>query len=158
MELRDRTLTHVHEFYKQIKDDEIQRMFPFGSMDLGEHIAMYKNALKPDASSFGKVIYSNGSYIGDIWCYNIDEDNEQMALLSIVIFNKSCWSKGIGPWAITEFTDLLFQRYAIEEIGAFTYANNQRSRQALINSGFCEVESFVENGETSYYYSLMKTK
>lgn len=63
----------------------------------------YKKTQLPDADSFGKIILADGNYIGDIWCYSININEEPNAMLSYCIFEKSCWSQGIATKAVGIF-------------------------------------------------------
>ncbi len=112
---------------------------------------LYEESLKDGALSYGKVIYYGNEYIGDIWCYGIDEINEKMAMLSIVIFEKKLWRKGIAAQASRDFIKEVFSKYDVEKIGAFTYAFNDRSIGLLEKIGFIKAETFIENGIESIY-------
>ena len=125
--LKQRMKDHVVEFWEKTQDEEIQKLFPFSIESLEESIKLYKESLKDEALSYGKVIYYGNKYIGDIWCYGIDEINEKMAMLSIVIFEKELWGKGIATQATKDFIKEVFSKYKIDKIGAFTYAFNYRS-------------------------------
>jgi len=54
------------------------------------------------------MILVNGVYIGDIWYYCIDLDDEPNAILSYCIFEKACWNRGIATEAVKLF--LIFKR------------------------------------------------
>ncbi|WP_042678904.1 hypothetical protein [Anaerosalibacter massiliensis] len=84
--LKTRTKDHVMTFWKKTQDEEIKRLFPFSIESLEKALILFEESLKADALSYGKVIYFKGKYIGDIWCYGIDETNEKIAILSIVEF------------------------------------------------------------------------
>lgn len=149
--LGTRTKEHVRTFWEKTQDQEIQAMFPASIASLEEALTLFETSKRDDATSFGRIILDQNTYIGDIWCYGIDEKNEKMAMLSIVIFDKAYWGKGIASAMIPQFLDEIFERYHLETIGAFTYATNTRSIQALKKSGFHPVESFEENGVESVY-------
>ena len=152
--LDERTIDHVKDYWNKIQDEEIQKMFPFSIDSLDESIKLFEESLKEGASSYGKVIYYDDKYVGDIWCYCIDEKDEKMAMLSIVIFDKTVWGQGIGSQAVKIFTKEVFDKYNIDKIGAFTYAYNNRSIGMLQKSGFNKVENFVEDGVESVYLEL----
>ncbi len=154
--LQTRTRDHVKTFWKKTQDNEIQSMFPTSISSLEEALALFENSLQNNATSYGKVILVNDAYVGDIWCYGIDETDEKMAMLSIVLFDKSKWGQGIAATVIPQFLDDVFHRYQINSIGAFTYASNQRSLRALQKSGFLFVETFEEDGVTSNYLETKK--
>ncbi|WP_113671899.1 GNAT family N-acetyltransferase [Vallitalea guaymasensis] len=152
--LKSRTENHVKIYWDKTQDEEIQKLFPFSINSLEESLKLYQETLKEGASSYGKVIYCDEKYIGDIWCYCIDETNDKMAMLSIVIFEKDLWGKGIATKATKIFTQNVFNKYKLDKIGAFTYSSNYRSRSLLQRSGFSEIETFVEDGIESVYYEL----
>lgn len=155
IELRNRTQEHVITFWSNTQDEELKRLFPFSVDSLEESLVLFNESLKADAQSFGKVIYVNRKYIGDIWCYGIDEKEEKMAMLSIVIFDKDFWGKGIATKAATEFADEVFSKYEIEKLGAFVYLDNLGSIGLLKKAGFREMEEFVEDTETELSYQIM---
>jgi len=71
--LKPRTLENVKIFLGKSQDEEVEAMFPFNRNTLDEAVKMYEESLKPGARSLGKIIYFDDKYIGDIWCYGIDE-------------------------------------------------------------------------------------
>lgn len=154
--LKTRTLEHVKIFWEKTQDQEIERMFPFNKGTLNDAIKLYEESLKPDAKSFGKIIDVDNKYIGDVWCYGIDEDTEKQAFVSIIIFDKPYWGKGIGKDALEQFSKLVFERYTVSKLCAFTYKHNKRSIATLESLGFKKLEEFEENGITSCYYELLK--
>ncbi len=156
IELRERTREHVIEYWNKTQDDEIERMFPRNISSLDEALYLFEETQKVGASSFGKTIYINEIYIGDIWVFGIDEINEKMAMLSIVIFEKTYWGQGIGTVVISDFCKSCFERYKIEKLGAFVYSSNIRSIKVLEKSNFERIESFIEDGVASYYYELKR--
>ncbi len=143
-------------FWEKTQDEEIQKSFPFSIKSLNEGLKLYEESLKDVALSYGRVIYYGGKYIGDIWCYGIDEVNEKMGMLSIVIFEKELLGKGIAKQAIKDFIDEVFNKYELEKIGAFTYMSNNRSIGLLEKVGFTKVETFVEDGIESIYFELSR--
>lgn len=156
LSLQTRTRNHVKVFWEKTQDKEIQSMFPSSIASLEEALALFEHSLLKGANSYGKVIEVDDAYVGDIWCYGIDEADEKMAMLSIVLFDKSKWGQGIAATVIPQFLDEVFQRYQINSIGAFTYATNYRSLRALQKSGFHPIETFTENGIESIYLEHKK--
>jgi len=144
-------------FWKNTQDEEIKRLFPFSNDSLEQALALFEESLKEEALSYGKVIYFQGKYIGDIWCYGIDESNEKMAMLSIVIFEKELWGKGIAAEAAKVFIKEVFDKYYIYKIGAFTYSYNYGSIGLLKKLGFVEIETFIEDGNESIYFEVRHT-
>jgi len=156
VELFDRLEEHVVNFWIATKDEEIKKLFPFSNSTLNEALCLFEETKKIGSSSFGKVIYVDGNYIGDIWIYGIDEMLEKMAMISIVIFDKKYWNKGIGTSAIEKFKIICFDTYDIDKIGAFTYSSNIGSLRGLKKSGFKVINFFVEDGAESVYLECTK--
>lgn len=149
--LKKRMKDHVITFWEKTQDEEIQKLFPFSIESLEDALKLYEESLKDGALSYGKVIYYGNKYIGDIWCYGIDEINEKMAMLSIVIFEKELWGRGIASQVTKDFIKEVFSKYKIDKVGAFTYAFNDRSIILLEKAGFTKVETFIEDGIESIY-------
>lgn len=154
--LKTRTLDHIVVFWNKIQDEEIKRLFPISIESLEESLILFEESLKETASSYGKVIYFEGKYIGDIWCYGIDEYSEKMAMLSILIFEKELWGRGIATEVTKAFIEEVFGKFDIEKIGAFTYSNNCASIGLIEKIGFVEIERFVEDGIESRYFEIRK--
>ena len=154
--LKERMKEHVVFFLEKVQDEEIQKLFPISIESLEEALKLYEESLKDGALSYGKVIYYGGKYVGDIWCYSIDEVNEKMAMLSIVIFEKELWGKGIATIATKEFIEEVFSKYNLEKIGAFTYTSNNRSIDLLRKVGFVNIEPFIEDGIKSIYFEIRR--
>ncbi|MFD3157835.1 GNAT family N-acetyltransferase [Haloimpatiens sp. FM7330] len=152
--LKTRMKDHVKIFWERTQDEEIKKLFPFSTKSLEEALILFEESLTEDALSYGKVIYFEGRYVGDIWCYSIDESNEKMCMLSIVIFEKKLWGKGIGTEAAKAFVKEVFNKFDIEKIGAFTYSNNYGSIGLLEKVGFVKVDTFVEDGIESKYFEI----
>ena len=155
--LKERTRENVEIFWMKSQDEEIEKLFPSTRSTLSEAFKGYEESQKPEARSYGRVIYVDDRYIGDIWCYGIDEISEKQAFVSILIFDKSYWGKGIGRQALTQFCTIVFEKYGIPKLCAFTYSTNQRSIGALESVGFKRMEEFTEDGVLSYYYELKQS-
>lgn len=154
--LKTRIKDHVVIFFERTQDEEIKRLFPFSTKTLKEALILFKESLKENALSYGKVIYFEGRYVGDIWCYGIDENDEKISMLSIVIFEKELWGKGIATEAAKAFIKEMFDKFNIEKIGAFTYSNNYGSIELLEKVGFVKNDTFVEDGIESIYYVIIR--
>jgi ribosomal-protein-alanine N-acetyltransferase len=154
IQLHTRTVEHVRLFWEKTQDPDIQRLFPFSTTSLEEAFQFFEVSCSLDAASYGRIIIYNGQYVGDIWCYGIDETVEKMAMLSIVLFEKSIWGNGVGTLAGAMFLQEIFQNYRIEKVGAFTYSSNIASIGLLKRLGFQEIEEFIEDGIFSKYYVL----
>lgn len=156
MILKTRMKEHVKTFWDRTQDEELKSLFPFSIQFLEEALMLFEESLKEEASSYGKVIYFENRYVGDVWCYCIDEEDEKMAMLSIVIFEKELWGKGIGVEATKIFINEVFNKFNIDKIGAFTYAYNLGSIGLLKKVGFKEIETFTEDGVESKYFEIPK--
>jgi len=156
LSLAERTQKHVEIFWEQTQDPQIQEMFPSSTSSLSHAIELFEESQQDNATSFGQIILSDNIYIGDIWCYSIDEEDEHHAMLSIVIFDKTYWKRGVASSVIPLFMEDIFSRYRIDAIGAFTFASNLASRKALQKAGFIELESFMEDGQESIYLEYKK--
>lgn len=156
LSLATRTRKHVEIFWEQTQDPQIQKMFPSSTKSLLHAIKLFEESQHDKAKSFGRIILADNIYIGDIWCYCIDEDDEHHAMLSIVIFDKAYWKKGIASRLIPLFMKEVYSRYRINTVGAFTYASNLASQKALQKAGFQALDSFLEAGRESVYLEHKK--
>ncbi len=156
--LKARTKEHVVTFWERTQDEEIKRLFPFSTKSLEEALVLFEGSLKEEAVSYGKVIYFKDRYVGDIWCYDIDENEEKMSMLSIVIFEKEVWGKGIATEALEAFIKEVFNKFNIEKIGAFTYSQNYGSIGLLEKVGFEKIDTFVEDGIESKYFEIQNIR
>lgn len=154
--MKPRNLDNVKVFWEKSKDEELGRLFPFMNNSLEEAIKLYEESIQPEAKSFGQVIYADDEYIGDVWCYGIDDTEEKSAFISIVIFNKDFWGQGIGKYVLEEFSEITFNRYSVNKLCAFTYKSNVRSIAALENADFVKIEEFEEEGIASWYFEKLK--
>lgn len=155
--LTSRTADHVRQYWEKSQDPEIQEMLPSAADSLEASLKMFEESQQPGAKSFGQVILADGAYVGDIWCYGIDEEDEKMAMLSFCIFEKSVWHKGICTKAVELFLPLAFEKYQIEKMGAFTFSDNLASIGTLKKTGFQEREEFTEEGRLSKYFEKEKS-
>ncbi|MCI8543860.1 MAG: GNAT family N-acetyltransferase [Lachnospiraceae bacterium] len=155
--LTPRTAEHVKIYWKKIQDEEIRKHIPLESLSLEEALGQFEASVQPGANSFGMCIEADGDYVGDAWCYGIDEENEKMAMFSFLIFEKSLWGKGVGSEAARLFCTEALSRYKIRKLGAFTYAENIGSLKALQKAGFFEKERFLEEGRLSVYLERLKS-
>ena len=151
IELQKRTADHVRIYFEQTQDAQIDRMLPRSVETLEQALANFEQTLLPDASSYGRTIYADGRYVGDIWCYCIDPKETPNAMLSYCIFEKECWGKGIASRALSLFLDEIVEKYALSSVGAFTFADNIASIRVLEKNGFSVQESFVEDSRKSVY-------
>ena len=67
IELRERTAGHVRVYFEQTQDEQIERMLPRSVESLEQALANFEATLLPGAASFGRTIYADGRYVGDVW-------------------------------------------------------------------------------------------
>lgn len=154
IELRDRTEETVRVYFNMTRDEEIQSLCPQKAKTEDEAVADFYETLSDNAKSYGRTIYIDGEYIGDIWCYCIDRDENPNAMVSYCIFKKGYWGRGIGSIALEMFLKEVTEKLQLKSIGAFTYANNIGSIRVLERNGFVLSESFEEDGIESSFYLL----
>ena len=152
LELRERTEAHVRIYFGKTQDPDIRKVLPQAAATVEQALENYRKTLLPGAASFGRTIYADGEYVGDIWCYCIDPEERPNAMLSYCIFEKKCWGQGIGTAALRVFLAEIASRYPLKSVGAFTYSDNLPSIRVLLKNGFAEVEEFEESGILSKYF------
>ena len=150
--LGDRTAETVRAYFEKANQPEIKAVLPQKAQTVEEALADYAETLHPNANSYGRTIIANGNYIGDIWCYCIDINEEPNAMLSYCILEKAYWSQGIATATIAMFLKEVQARYALNTIGAFTFSDNLASIRVLEKNGFTELEEFSEDGRDSKYF------
>ena len=151
IELRERTEDHVRIYFEKTRDPDIQSVLPSSATSLDQALENFHRSTLPGASSYGRTIYADGAYIGDIWAYCIDPEETPQAMLSYCIFEKSCWHCGIMTKAVALFLADILPRFQLKSVGAFTYAANTASIRVLEKNGFVEKERFREDGIESLY-------
>ena len=104
------------------------------------------------ARSFGRTVYADGNYVGDIWLYCIHEEDGPDAMLSFCLFEKSLWGRGIMTEAARLFLMETQKRFRLKSAGAFTFMENRGSARVLEKNGFTLMERFEEDGRESGYY------
>ena len=152
VELRERTEKHVRIQYDKIREPEIWAMIPMTEKTLEQTLADYAQTLLPGASSFGLTVYAEEAYVGDVWCYCIDLEEEPNAMIGYCIFEKGLWGKGIATEAVKQFLDVAVPKYGLRSMGAFAYCSNGASLRVLEKCGFEKKEEFEEDGILSAYY------
>lgn len=153
IELKPRTKENVSIYFHQVQDDEIKKYLPQKAKSEAEAIADFEKTLLSGSTSYGKSIYADSIYIGDIWAYCIG-DEEPNAMLSFCIFNKSMWGKGVATKAAKLFISEIIEKYGLKTLGAFTFSNNFASIKVLLNNGFQEKETFEEDGIESKFFQI----
>ena len=150
--LGHRTAETVRIYFEKANQSEIKAVLPQKAQTVEEALADYRETLLPNASSYGRTIVANGNYIGDIWCYCIDVNEEPNAMLSYCIFEKAYWSQGIATEAVAMFLKEVQAKYALSTMGAFTFSDNFASIRVLEKNGFAELEELLEDGRESRYF------
>ena len=152
IELRERTESHVRIYFEKVQDEEIKEMLPQTAQSAEQVVAEFRKTLLPGAASFGRTIYADGKYVGDIWCYCIDLNDTPNAMLSYCVFEKELWGKGIATEALGQFVAEIVPKFGLKTLGAFAYCENKASQRVLEKNGFASVETFTEDGVASAYY------
>ena len=151
VELKERTESHVRTYFVRTRDPEIQARIPQTAEAVEQAVADFEKTLLPGATSFGRTIYVDGSYVGDIWCYCIDLQEEPNAMVSYCLFEKAFWNKGVCTEALRQFELETVPRFGLKSLGAFTYCDNISSIRVLEKNGFAKMEEFMEGGRLSVY-------
>ena len=149
--LEKRTADSVRTYFEKANRPEIKQVLPQKAKTVEEALGDYEETLLPNATSFGQTVYVNGKYIGDVWCYCMDREEEPNCMLSFCIFEPDYWSKGIATAAVNMFMKTICERYGVKAIGAFTFAQNKASIRVLEKNGFTVMEEFEEDGVWSKY-------
>ena len=152
--LCDRTEDTVAIYFEKAQQPEIKQMLPQKATSVVEALADFAKTQLPGATSYGRTIYADGHYIGDVWIYGIDMKDTPNAMLSYCIFEKEMWGKGAATQGVRLFLEEVRDRFGLQTVGAFTYAANAASIRVLEKNGFSLVESFSEEGILSQYYQL----
>lgn len=150
--LQERTADHVRIYFERTQDDQIDRMLPRSVNSLDQALENFAQTKLPDAKSYGKTIYADDRYIGDIWCYCIDPKETPNAMLSYCIFEKSCWGKGIASRALSLFLDEIVEKYCSSMCWLLSPLPTTLLPSACWRkTGFSVQESFVEDSRKSVY-------
>ena len=150
--LKERTAETVAIYFNKTQNDMIRKVLPQKSQTVEEALEDYKKALLPGSTSFGRTIWVDGRYIGDIWCYGMDHKQIPRAMLSYCLFETNCWNRGIATKAVQLFLEEIAELFGLNSIGAFTFTENIASCRVLEKNGFVMQEEFVENDIVSRYY------
>ncbi len=152
IELGRRTAETVAIYFDKANSEEIRRVLPQKAKTLEEALEDYEKTLLPDATSYGKTILADGHYVGDIWCYCMDLQEEPNAMISYCIFDAEKWNKGIASEALRLFMEEVTERFQLRTLGAFTYSSHTPSIRVLEKNHFNFIEEFEEDGIPSQYY------
>lgn len=154
--LKARTARTAAIYFNKTNTPLIRRTLPQRAKSLEDFLRDYEASLLPDAKSCGRTIWTDGVYVGDIWCYGIDPDKDPNAMVSYCIFETAYWKKGIATEAMRLFLQEIISKYDLNKIGAFTYSDNIPSIRVLEKNQFVLAEEFVESGISSKYYVFQR--
>lgn len=150
--LHPRTEKQVRIYFERTQNEQIKKFLPSAAETLTDALRMFREVSEGKTASFGRTIFADGTYIGDIWCYGINEAETPGAMLSFCIFETAYWGKGAASAALRLFLRELNEKFTFRTLGAFTYADNMACRRVLEKNGFLLLESFNEDGRASCYY------
>ena len=151
IELDDRTADTVVTYFQATRDLEVRKYLPQKATSESEALADFEKTKQPGATSYGRTIYVDGNYIGDVWCYCIQQD-EPNAMVSYCIFDKVHWRKGIATEALRMFLVEIVEKFGLKSVGAFTYSANESSIKVLLKNDFIDTDTFFEDGIESKYF------
>lgn len=152
--LRPRTVDSVKIYFEKATKPEIKRVLPQKSQTVEEALEDYEKSLLPTSTSFGLTVWADECYVGDVWCYCIDPNEEPNCMVSYCIFESQLWSRGIATEAISMFLGIIREKFHLDSVGAFTFSSNIASVRVLEKNGFTLVEEFEEDGVMSKYFQL----
>lgn len=150
--LKERTEETVRIYFEKANTVEIKTVLPQKAKTVEEALEDYQQTLLPGAASYGRTIWSDQTYVGDIWCYGIHLEEEPDAMISYCVFEEAFWRKGIATEAVTIFLQEISEKFQLETVGAFTFLNNVASIRVLEKNGFERKEVFEEEGRMSAYF------
>ena len=149
-----RTAETAALYFEKPNCEIFRKVLPQKAKTKEEAVADFYASQRPDADSFGRIIYADEQYIGDIWCYCIDSSGPVNAMVSYCVFEPSLWGQGAATQALRLFLPEITLRYGLAVVGAFTYADNLPSIRVLEKNGFRLLENFVEDGVLSSFFQL----
>ena len=153
--LDSRTAETAAVYFEKTRSSVIQKMLPQKAQTLDEALADFRKTQEPGARSFGRTVRADGRYVGDVWCYCMDPGGDPQAMVSYCVFEQDLWGRGAATEALRLFLEEVRERFGLERIGAFTFADNTGSIRVLEKNGFRLAESFTEEGILSGYYQRL---
>ena len=150
--LKERTAETAAVYFERTRSPAIQKMLPQRAQTLEAFLADFRTSQEPGAGSFGRTIWADGRYVGDVWCYGMDPAGDPQAMVSYCIFEQALWGRGITSEALRLFLEEIRERFGLKRIGAFTFESNTGSIRVLEKNRFRLAESFTEDGVKSGYY------
>lgn len=150
--LKERTAETVAVYFQKANTPSIRKTLPQKARTLEEALRDFCETQKPGAKSYGRTIWADGQYVGDVWCYGIDLQETPNAMLSYCVFEASCRGRGAASRAAALFLEEIAHSFGVKSMGAFTYGDNLPSIRVLEKNGFRLIEEFEEDGVLSRYY------
>ena len=150
--LHPRTESHVRTYFERTQKETIRRMIPSASATVEQALMLFGRSQQPGATSFGRTVYLDGAYVGDVWCFGMDSQDTPQAMLSYCLFEEACWGKGAAKVAVRLFLGELQERFGLTCIGAHTWADNAASCRVLEKCGFTLAEECMDEGRAWRYY------
>ena len=154
IELKTRTEETVAIYFEKANTPAIRAVLPQKAKTLAEALEDFRKTQLPGGASYGETIYVDGQYIGDVWCYGMDKNEEPNAMVSYCVFAPEYYGKGIATKALGLFLGDVRGKFALESFGAFTFRSNTASIRVLEKNGFTVREEFEEDGVMSCYLQL----
>ncbi len=152
VELRERTEETVRIYFETVRRQGLDRTLPQRAKTAEEAVEDYRQTLLPGAKSYGRTIWVDGTYAGDVWCYAMDEGGEPQAMVSYCVFEEY-QGKGVAAEGVSLFLKDTDGRYGCKSYGAFVYLDNIPSVRVLEKCGFRLMEE-IEEGRLSGYFQL----
>lgn len=150
--LGDRTAETAAVYFERTRSPAIRKTLPQKAQTLEEFLADFRKTQEPGANSFGRTVYVDGQYVGDVWCYAMAPGGDPEAMVSYCVFDQSLWGRGVASRALGLFLEEVRERFGLTRVGAFAFAANAASLRVLEKNGFRRMESFTEDGVVSCYY------
>ena len=150
--LHERTAATVAAYFEKTQNPAIRKTLPQKAKSMEEALADFAKTQLPGATSYGRTIYADEQYVGDVWIYGIDRNDTPNAMLSYCVFEQELWGKGVATEVVRLFLKETQRKFGLLTVGAFTYAENIASIRVLEKNNFELVEEFVEDGVISHYY------
>ena len=152
--LGTRTAETAAIYFEKTRSPSIRKTLPQKAQTADEAVADFYASQKPGASSFGRTILADGRYVGDVWCYCIDQSADPNAMVSYCVFEQALWGLDIASTSLGLFLREIGPKFGLKTVGAFTCADNLPSIRVLEKNGFQMMEEFTEDGVLSRYYQI----
>jgi len=106
---------------------------------LTEFLARRRNRMA-DPACLERIILYHGRAVGTVSAFGINTCTQDCEL-GIVLVDRTCWGRGIGPRAMRAFFDLL-RAHGLNRIYLETFADNTRAQAAFRKVGFVHRQTF----------------